>query len=124
MTDYALKPIIAASTLVTTLSNAAAVSGDTFSDDGQQRTYLEVNNGGGGSINVTIPVKRPGPYKIPGIGAVTLADLVVAVAAGARRKIGPFLTPYIDPNTGKVTPTFNTITTVTVDAFTLPKGDA
>jgi len=60
---------------------AAAGGGDSFPND--SRTFLVVNNGSGSSINVT--VTSPTACSQGG-----LHDLVVAVAAGVQKAIGPF----------------------------------
>lgn len=62
------------------------------------RTLVIVNNGSGGSINVTIPVNA-GSAARPASGiypAQTVADMVVAVPAGAIRVIGPVPLVYND----------------------------
>jgi hypothetical protein len=100
---------------------AAATSSDTVQDDGQARTYLEVVNGGGGSINVTIPSQQAN-VQVPGVGVLTVADIVVAVTNGQRRFIGPFSRAYINAS-GNVTVNFSGITSVTVGAFRVAKED-
>lgn len=83
--------------------------GDEFPNDG--RTLLEVVNGGGGSITVTLDIKQT----VDG-GAVT--DRTVTLAAGARKRIGPFPPAiYNDPTTGRAKVTFSGVSSVTVEAF-------
>lgn len=96
---------------------AANVGGDTIVDDGQQRTFLKVKNGGGGSINVTI-AKNISSKTVPGVGALTIADKVIAVAAGAEAMIGPFTDAYRAPG-GIVSIAYSGVTTVTVAAVRL-----
>lgn len=100
---------------------AAVASSDTAADDGTARTYLEVSNGGGGSINVTIPSQQANT-QVPGVGVLTVADIVVAVPNGARRLIGPFTRAYIN-TAGNVTFNYSGITSVTAGAFRLAKED-
>ena len=78
--------------------------------------WLEVINGGGGSINVTIAI----PASASGFANAAYTNTVVAVAAGARKKIGP-LTPqlYQDPTTGLATITYSGVTSVTVGCYSL-----
>lgn len=64
-----------------TLASANA-GGDTFTPD--DRTYLEVNNGSGGSINVTLTAVQTASDHNS-----TIPANVVAVGAGARVLIGP-----------------------------------
>lgn len=71
----------------------AAEAGDTFVDEGKQNTFIEVVNGSGGSINVTIN-GIPASKVVSGTGPVTIPDMVVAVGAGARKLIGPFPADY------------------------------
>lgn len=102
-------------------SLASATNGDTVADDGTARTFVEVANGGGSSINVTIPAQQTSVV-VPGVGALTVADQVVAVANGARKLIGPFSRAYIN-TAGNVTLNFSSVTSVTVGAFKLAKED-
>lgn len=101
---------------------AAAGGGDAFADDGTQRTFLEVANGGGGSINVTVAFP-PTTQKLAGYGVLTPADLVVAVGAGATKIIGPFPKGFIDPTTGLISISYSGVTTVTVRAVRVPVVD-
>jgi hypothetical protein len=89
---------------------AAAGGGDTFVNDG--RTFLEVLNGSGGSINVTFTT----PALVQGIA---VSDPVVAVGAGVRKKIGPFPTELFNDANGAVGVAYSAVTTVTVGAFKL-----
>ena len=102
-------------------SLTAASASDTVADDGTNRTFVEVANGGGGSINVTIPAQQTSVV-VPGVGALTVADQVVAVANGARKLIGPFSRAYIN-TAGNVTLNFSGTTSVTVGAFKVAKED-
>lgn len=61
--------------------SAAPSDGVSFANDG--RVLLEVYNGGGGSINVTVQT----PNTVDGLA---IADRVVAVGAGERYHIGLF----------------------------------
>lgn len=75
---------------------------------------LVVNNGGGGSINVTF-------LALVACDQGTLHDVVVAVAAAARRVI-PMPTPlnrYLDAS-GNLPLAYSGVTTVTAGIFRLP----
>jgi hypothetical protein len=86
--------------------SAANVDGHTIVNNGA--TWFEVNNGSGGSINVIVaPTKT--------IDGLAVAGRTTAVAAGARKKFGP----YPKENYTSITVTFSAVTTVTVGAFTL-----
>lgn len=100
---------------------SAVTSSDTVADDGTARTYVEVNNAGGGSINVTIPAQVVST-NVPGVGAVTIGDIVVAVANGTRKLIGPFTLAYRN-SAGNVTLNYSGTTSVTAQAFKLAKED-
>lgn len=100
---------------------ATATTGDTFLEDGKQETVLEVNNGSGGSINVTITAVQTSAV-VAGVGPVTIANKVVAVPDGARRIIGPFPKAYVN-STGHVTAICSAVTTVTVRAVKIEKID-
>lgn len=102
-------------------SLSAASASDTVADDGTNRTFVEVANGGGSSINVTIPAQQTS-VQVPGVGVLAVADQVVAVANGARKLIGPFSRAYIN-SAGNVTLNFSATTSVTVGAFKVAKED-
>ena len=102
-------------------SLAAVNASDTFADDGSGRTFLEVANASGGSINVTITAVQTSA-NIPGVGSVTISDIVVAVANGARKFIGPFTTAYRN-SSGLVTAGYSGTSSVTAGAFKVAKED-
>ncbi len=85
---------------------AAGAGGDTFK--ASRNVALEVRNGSGASITVTVDV--------PGNDAYGQArpDLAVAVAAAATSVIGPFPSDLEDPATGLCKVTYSAVTTVTV----------
>jgi len=87
---------------------AAAGGGDVFPNDGNTR--LLVTNGGGGSINVTITPQNT-------VNGLTLAAVVVAVAAGASKVIGPFPPQYFNNSSGQVVLTYSAVTSVTVSVI-------
>lgn len=94
---------------VTTAS--ANVDGNYFTNDG--KSYLQVTNGGGSSINVTIdsPV-------VCSQGGVH--DEVIAVGAGVTKVIGSFdKSQFNDPVTGRVNVSYSAVTTVTVAVVSL-----
>jgi hypothetical protein len=97
----------------------AAAAGDTIPMTAADRVFLDVLNGSGSSINVTLTAKAT-PQVIPGFGSTTIADLVVAVAAGAEKLIGPIPSGYIDQTTGKVSVAYSSTTTVTRAAIRVP----
>lgn len=100
---------------------AAAVSSeDTFTDDGLERTFVEVTNGGGAPINCTVPDVTTSVF-VQGVGTLTPGDKVVAVTNGERRLIGPFPAAY-RTNAGLVTLQFSGTSSVTVSVFRLPKA--
>ena len=97
---------------------AAVASSDTFKCPSDLRNYLEVLNGSGSSINVTIAAVQT-TVDTAVAGTVGVDDIVVAVAqTTGRKKIGPFPPAYI--NAGSVTVAYSATTTVTAGAFRLP----
>lgn len=103
----ALTVVSASATGATVSMVAAAGGGDTFVNDGD--AVLIVTNGGGGSINVTITPASTTPQ------GYTISPVVVAVAAGATKYIGPFdKNTFNNPTTGAVSVTYSGVTTVTV----------
>lgn len=90
---------------------AAAGGGDSFANDG--RTYLDVNNGSGGSITVTFVTQQT-------IDGLAVADLAVAVGAGVRTKVGPFPPSIYNDANGRVQVTYSGVTSLTVNPFRVP----
>jgi hypothetical protein len=87
---------------------AAGGSGDQFPNNG--RTFLDVANDSGGSINVTIASQR-----LCDQGATH--NTVVAVADGATKRLGPFDPSRYNDGTGSVHVSYSDATSVTVGAF-------
>lgn len=102
-------------------SLAAVGASDQFIDDGSGRTFIEVANASGSSINVTITAVQTSA-NVPGVGVVTVSDIVVAVGNGVTKKIGPFTTAYRN-STGYVTVTCSATSSVTIGAFKCAKED-
>lgn len=96
--------------VLSTVAGAAATAsvGDTFANDGN--TFIEVLNGGGASINVTITPVRT-------VDGQTPAAKVIAVAAAARAMIGPFAPADYNDANGLVTFVCSAVTTVTAKAL-------
>lgn len=89
---------------------AAAAGGDSFPNSGN--VYFRVNNGSGASINVTFDAPNADNF-----GVINDAhDVVVAVAAGAQKTIGPFPPERFNDANGRVQVTYSSATTVTVAA--------
>src|SRR3954471_8190504 len=89
---------------------SAAGGGDQFPNDG--RTMLEVANGGGGSITVTIASQKPcdqGPTHHP----------TLAVAASATKRIGPFDPARYNDSNGMVQVSYSGVSSVTVGVSSL-----
>jgi hypothetical protein len=86
--------------------SAAAGGGDNAFPD--ERSFLHVKNGGGGSINVTVTV--------PGTSFLQLnGDIVVAVPNGSERLIGPLVPELAAAETfGVVLFAYSGVTSVTV----------
>ncbi len=99
----------------------AAAAGDTIKEDGLQRTFLAVENGSGSSVDVTITAQDT-TAKAPGVGEVTVSDMVVSVPASGNRFIGPFPAAFIDAS-GNVAVGYSDETSVTVAALRLPRAD-
>lgn len=70
-----------------TFANATTSGGDKIdNDDGA--TILHLKNGGASSATVTVTAQDTSE-EVAGFGAMTKADLVVTVPAGAERLVGP-----------------------------------
>ena len=108
-----INPIVITGVLETLVS--AEVLGNSILNTGGNLgvSYLEVVNGAGAPINVTI--KTPG--KASGLD---IAEQVIAVANGTRQKIGPFPQASIyNQADGTVHIDYSSVTTITVGAFSL-----
>lgn len=100
--------------------SAAAGGGDQFANPSDARTYLHVNNGGGGSITVTITA-QVASAQVPGKGLMTKANGGGSVANGAAKVFGPFPAEMFNDANGNVQVTYSGVTSVTVGAFRLPQ---
>lgn len=89
-------------------ATAAAALGDTFVNDG--RTFLKVINGAGAPINVTID-------SVINCDQGEDHNVVVAVANGTTRYIGPFPPDRFNNASGAVSVTYSAVTSITVGAF-------
>jgi len=89
---------------------AAGAGGDEFDNDG--RTWVEVTNGGGGSINVTVDQVNPDSQ-----GRVL--DPVIAVGAAVTKRFGPFEKTLFDDANGRVKLSYSGVSSVTVGVFKL-----
>ena len=86
--------------------SAAAGGGDTFNPG--DNTFLHAKNASGAPITVTVDSKTPSNFG-------TDVDLVVAVAAGSERMIGPLpASRFQDPTTGLGNVTYSGVTSLTV----------
>lgn len=90
---------------VVTALVAAAGGGDSFPNTGDQ--WLDVNNGSGGSITVTIAT--PGKYQ-----GQTITPIATAIPAGQRWRFGPFDPAIFNDANGNVQLTYSGVTSLTV----------
>lgn len=90
---------------------AASGGGDTLTPG--DHVVLEVNNGDGTSTNVTLVTPGNDQFGSPN------ADLVIAVAAGKRCKIGPIDRRFADPADGKAHISYSKVTSLTVGACSI-----
>lgn len=100
---------------------AAAGGGDTIADDGTERTFLHVENGGASEITVTVTAQSSSLH-VEGYGTLARANLSVAVPAGEGRMIGPFPPNAFKDSSGNVAVSYSDVTSVTVAALRLPKA--
>jgi hypothetical protein len=94
---------------------AAAGGGDSWQNTGNE--FLEVVNGGGGSINVTIAQQTPCNL----LGAPSSQhDNVVAVGPGVTKRMGPFRPDEYNDTNGRAQISYSGVTTVTVGVYAAP----
>lgn len=85
---------------------AADVAGDEWVNTGQE--MVEIKNGSGSPITVTLDIK-------PTVDAATVNDPTVTIAAGATKAMGTFPTGwYNDSSTGRAKVTCSAVTSVTI----------
>jgi hypothetical protein len=93
--------------------SAANTDGHWVANDG--RTWLEVINGGGGAV--TVSVQTPGT-----VDSLAVSERQVSVPAGGRRKIGPWppsLYNQVAGDIGTIYVDYSGVSSVTVAAFGL-----
>lgn len=109
-----ITPTAVAATGTTDTLSAANADGSAFFNNG--RTWVEVANASGGPINVTIQTPRT-------VDGLAVADQVVAVADGTRKKIGPFPADTYNiqsgDDAGQVYIDFSGVSSVTVGVWRL-----
>jgi precorrin-6B methylase 1 len=118
MATLTLQTILLAGAVITPV--AAAGGGDEFANASDERTYLQVTNGSGGSINVTIPAQQAN-VAVAGFGTLDLDDEVIAVANGATKLIGPFPSAKFNNASGRVEVEYSGVSSVTVAAVRLAR---
>jgi hypothetical protein len=117
-----LTPKIIAGTGLASVAYATATStGDSFPSTSDQRTFQHVKLGGGSPVTVTIAAQTASE-KIRGLGSIAVPALSGSVAASGDSFFGPFPADYIGAN-GQVQVSYSGVTSVTVQAYTLPKAD-
>lgn len=97
--------------LTHTFAAVDAANGNEFVNDG--KSVLYVKNAGVGSINVT--ASTPGT-----VDGLAVADLVVAVANGVNKMIGPFPPGIYNQSDGKVYVDWSGGSSVTAAVIRLP----
>lgn len=88
---------------------AASAGGDKVAPVGD-RVWVEVTNGGGSSITVTIPSYAT-------VRGQAAADRTVTIAASATKKIPLFAELNTNPSDGLASISYSGVTTVTVAAY-------
>jgi hypothetical protein len=106
---YTVAAVDTYSGLLMTALDAPAAAGDKFLNDG--RTFFMAANADADPYVITF--KR---YRANSDGVIQ--DLVMPIAAGATRMIGPFSEDFNDGN-GMVNVTYDAVTTMTVAAVRL-----
>jgi len=90
---------------------AADSLGDEWPNSGLE--FIEVFNGGGGSINVTLDIR-------PTLDGAAVVDPVIAIPAAGRRIIGPFPPGIYNDATGRAKVTYSGVASVTIKALKCP----
>lgn len=96
---------------------AASSVSDTMKVDSSERHFFHVKNDGVGDVTATIAAVELSKI-VPGVGVVTIPDIVEVITAGEERMIGPFPGAYQSAG-GIVTLALSGVTSVTVAALYL-----
>jgi len=105
--------IASTGTAITTAS--AAEAGDVFANNAGD-VFFQVTNGSGGSIDVTFTAQNTS-FTNPDLGAITMDNIVVSVANGATKMIGPFAPKVFNNSSQQVAVGYSEHTSVTVAAI-------
>lgn len=92
--------------------SAANADGHSMPNDGK-KDFVVVKNGGGGSINVTVPTTIT-------VDGLTVTDRIVAVPAGEERWIGGLPPNYYNNPDGTINVDFSGVSSVTVAYIRTP----
>lgn len=95
---------------------AAAAGGNYFANTGD--VFVEITNGDATSTNVTIDAFPTGNVTGTPDG-LTVTDRVIAIAAGATKKIGPFKMATYNDGSGDAHISFSKVTSLTLQAYRL-----
>ena len=94
--------------------SAAAGGGDTADNGGS--TFLNIKNGGGSEITVTITAQTTS-VESSIYGDLTKANASIAIAASGEAFIGPFKPSSFNNTDGEIAITYSGVTSVTIAAL-------
>jgi hypothetical protein len=95
---------------------ATVTEGDQFAND--DRTFVHIKNGSGGSIDAVIQASESSVF-MKGFGDILLPDVTIAIPAGEERMFQ--CPPARFNSSGKCTIICSSVTTVTMAAFKMTK---
>jgi hypothetical protein len=96
---------------------ACSVSGDSFSNNSDESTFIHVKNIGGAACTVTVT-----PFysntRVNGIGSVTISPISVVVpATTGERMIGPFPSGVFSDPAGNVNVNYSSVASLAIAAI-------
>jgi len=94
--------------------SAAAGGGDTADNGGS--TFLNIKNGGGGEVTVTITAQTTS-VESSIYGDLTKANASIAIAGSGEAFIGPFKPSAFNNDDGEIAITYSGVTSVTIAAL-------
>lgn len=113
MATLAVTPISRAGLDVTGVAADAALS-DEFPNTGFE--FVEIKNGGGAPITVTLDIK-------PTLDGAAVVDPTVSISNGVTKIIGPFPPAfYNDSTTQRAKVSYSAVTSVTIKVFKIAPG--
>ena len=97
-------------------SFVAAAGGGDVADNAKGDTILQIKNGSGGALVVTVTAQTTAASD-PSFGALTKLDASISVPASGEAYIGPFRKNAFNNSSSQLAITYSGVTSLTIAAF-------